>query len=216
MAVWDGWRWLAVCALVSSVAGCATTRGVDTPVSSAPATSAAANSPTAGPPVAAPNSDPARFAEQVVAHAREAGVNPQLVMAILYNESYKPHDPASERAWLRIKPDAALGIGNMHRATFDQVKQGRGFAQRNWSELPDDPDLAIRATAWYLRDLAAELPAKHPASYTADELLALGYNAGPGTMLVLARGGPLGPQTQEYLDTLRRNWAPAGEAVAHG
>jgi hypothetical protein len=159
--------------------------------------------------------DPARFAAQVVTHAQGAGVNPQLVMAILDNESYKPHDPALERAWQRLNPDAAFGIANMHRAAFDETKRGRAFAGRAWQELPDDPDLAIQAETWYLHDLAAQLPAKRSTAYTTDELLALGYNTGPGNMKAFARGTQPGPQAQSYLDNLHRNWAKAGDAVGH-
>jgi hypothetical protein len=158
--------------------------------------------------------DPSQFAAQVRDRAHEAGVDPQLVMAVLYDEDYKPHDPSFERAWLKMKPTAALGVANMHQATFDQVKQGRPFASRSWLELPDDPDLAIRAEAWYLHDLAAQLPAHHVSSLTTDELLALGYNTGPGNMRAFARGITLGPQAQQYLDTTRSNWAKAGKAIA--
>ncbi|MEY9941761.1 hypothetical protein ABH932_006349 [Streptacidiphilus sp. MAP5-52] len=158
--------------------------------------------------------DPSQFAAQVRQRAKEAGVDPQLVMAVLYNEDYKPHDPAFERAWLKIKPTAALGVANMHEATYDQVKQGRSFADRPWLSLPDDPDLAIEAEAWCLHDLATDLPAQRTGSLTEDQLLALGYNTGPGNMLAFARGVPLGPQAQQYLDTLNSNWAKAGKAIA--
>jgi hypothetical protein len=158
--------------------------------------------------------DPSQFAAQVRNRAHEAGVDPQLVMAVLYNEDYKPHDPSFERDWLKLKPTASLGLANMHQATFDQVKQGRPFASRSWLELPDDPDLAIRAEAWYLHDLAAQLPTQHVSSLTTDELLVLGYNTGPGNMRAFARGVSLGPQAQQYLDTTRSNWAKAGKAIA--
>ena len=138
-----------------------------------------------------------------------------LLMAILYNESYKPHDPASERAWLQIKPDAALGVANMHRATFDETKRGRDFAARDWQELPDDPGLAIEAAAWYLHDLAKLLPARPSGPYSRDELLAMGYNAGAGNMKAFARGARPGDQAQAYLDRLRGNWPAAQQAVGH-
>jgi hypothetical protein len=159
------------------------------------------------------NPDPAKFAPQVIARAREAGVDPQLVLAILYNEDYKPHDPQLERAWQNLKPDAAFGVANMHRATFDETRRGRPFASRQWSELPDDPDLAIQAEAWYLHDLAAQLPAKHSGQYTTDELLALGYNTGPGNMKAFARGTKPGAQARTYLVDLRAAWAKAGAGV---
>jgi hypothetical protein len=157
--------------------------------------------------------DPTRFAPQVVQSAHQAGVDAQLLMAILYNESYKPHDPSFEREWLALNPDAALGIANMHEAAFDDTKRGRSFANRGWTELPDDPNLAILAAAWYLHDLAARLPAKWTSRYTKDELLALGYNAGPSSMLEFANGTKPGPVAQAYLDQLHENWAKAGAAV---
>ncbi len=157
--------------------------------------------------------DPARFANQVRQHARKAGINPQLLMAILYNESYKPHDPALERAWQRIDPDPALGIANMHRLAFDEAKRGRDFANRDWQELPDDPDLAIKAAAWHLHDLARRLPARRVATYTKDELLALGYNAGSGSMRSFAGGAKPGRVAQSYLDRLRDNWDRAAKAL---
>lgn len=134
-------------------------------------------------------------------------------MAILYNESYKPHDPDAERAWQRLDPDAAFGIANMHKPAFDQTKRGRAFADRDWQELPDDPDLAIQAAAWHLHDLAAQLPAVWPAAYTKAELLALGYNAGAGNMRAFAKGAEPGRVAHSYLTRIRRNWAIASRVI---
>lgn len=205
----------AAVALTAVIAGCtANGREPHTPAGSAgqPTTGATSRSAgTAGP--TARSQDPARHAPSVIRYAGQAGVNPQLLMAILYNESYKPHDPAVERAWQRIKPDAAFGIANMHRTTFDETKRGREFAGRDWQELPDDPDLAIQAAAWYLHDLAAELPARWSGPYTRDELLALGYNGGAGSMAAFARGASPGEVSRSYLDRLRANWPAAGTAI---
>jgi soluble lytic murein transglycosylase-like protein len=157
--------------------------------------------------------DPAQFAPQVRRYAVRAGIDPQLLMAILYNESYKPHDPALERAWQKLDPDAAFGVANMHRDAFDDTRRGRDFADRDWQELPDDPSLAIEAAAWYLHDLAAELPAHWPAEYPKDDLLALGYNAGPGSMKAFAQGDRPGTVAQSYLDRLHANWSAAAHAL---
>jgi len=216
-------RWLpvVVCALALYVI----VRAADTPQGEKPPAGASAS--TSPPPVgsttpAAPAAtssssyDPAGYVSQVRARAQQTGVRAQLLMAILYNESYKPHDPSFERAWQKYKPDASFGIANMHRATFDAVKKGRDFAGRRWDELPDDRDLAIEAEAWYLHDLAAQLPATWHASYTKDELLALGYNTGAGNMLAFARGATPGSQAQSYLDKLHANWAKAARAVGAG
>lgn len=213
--------WIAVLAAVVGTAGCgATDSPQDRPAHTArPVASASVVSDSGtGTPVTAPsgNQDPARFAPQVQAHAGKAGINPQLLMAILYNESYKPHDPAMERAWQQFKPDAAFGIANMHKAAFDDTKRGRDFANRDWQELPDNPDLAIEAAAWYLHDLARQLPATWPGPYTRDELLALGYNAGPGNMKAFAAGAKPADTAQAYLDHLHANWAIAGQAMRSG
>jgi len=156
--------------------------------------------------------DPAHFAVQVRKSAKKAGVNPQLLMAILYNEDYKPHTPELERSWQRIKPDASFGIANMHRAAFDQTKRTR-FPKRQWEELPDHPDLAIEAAAWHLHDLANRIPDNRKAKYTDDELLALGYNAGAGNLRAFARGARPGAQAQSYLDKLHANWPKSAAAL---
>ncbi|WP_307866036.1 lytic transglycosylase domain-containing protein [Streptomyces smyrnaeus] len=159
--------------------------------------------------------DPARYAAQVREHAKQAGINPQLLMAILCNEAYKPHGPALERCWQRLKPGSSFGIANMHRAAFDATKRGRDFASRRWEELPDDRDLALRAAAWHLHDLAARLGTGGGAGsgLSRDELLALGYNAGAGNMLAFARGVRPGRTARSYLRRLRANWSRAHEAV---
>lgn len=155
-------RWLTL--VIFAVVVYVIVRAADTPQAATspstgttgPATSTAPTSPSA---TASPSAyDPAAYAAQVRTRAQQADVSAQLVMAVLYNEAYKPHDPALERAWQKYKPDAAFGIANMHRATFDEVKKGRDFAGRSWDELPDDRDLAIEAEAWYLHDLSAQLP----------------------------------------------------------
>ncbi|MGW3040334.1 transglycosylase SLT domain-containing protein [Kitasatospora sp. NPDC001159] len=219
-------RWIVIGVLVAAGWGIVRGGGHDTAVSSSPSPSAAggaaaaapSGSPSAGAPSAAPSKpsgryDPADYAVPVRQYAAEAGVDPQLLMAILYNESYKPHDPDLERAWQRGKPDASFGIANMHRAAFDDTKPGRPFASRQWEELPDDRNLAVQAAAWHLHDLAGQLPARPSAPLNKDELLALGYNAGAGNMLAFARGVKIGPQAQSYLDRLHDNWAKSGEAV---
>lgn len=210
-------RWLTL--VIFAVVVYVIVRAADTPQAATPpstgttgpATSATPTSPSA---TASPSAyDPAAYAAQVRTRAQQADVSAQLVMAVLYNEAYKPHDPALERAWQKYKPDAAFGIANMHRATFDEVKKGRDFAGRSWDELPDDRDLAIEAEAWYLHDLSAQLTPTWRSSLSRDQLLALGYNTGAGNMLAFAAGTTPGTQAQSYLDRLHTNWAKAGKAV---
>lgn len=222
-----GWWWVVVGAVV---VGAWAARGGDGSESASPAGGevsksapvAVSETPKASKPSVekkpedwSANYDPADFAVQVRKSAGRAKVNPQLLMAILYNESYKPHDPELERSWQRIKPDAAFGIANMHRAAFDEAKRGR-FAGRKWEELPDHPELAVEAAAWHLHDLAARLPSRPRGTFDKDELLALGYNTGSGNMRAFARGVKPGAQAQSYVDRLHENWEKAADAVRSG
>ena len=220
-------RWLAILAMLAiavAVAGWLATRsmpGTDSARQPESATTSAAGAPKSSatsqpvPTSSTNDQNPARFATQVIAYAGKAGINPQLLMAILYNESYKPHDPDLERAWQKMKPDAAFGIANMHKAAFDETKRGRDFASRDWQELPDDPGLAIETAAWHLHDLAAQLPAKWSGPYTKNELLALGYNTGASNMKAFAHGVKPGEIAQSYLDRFRGNHAAAEDAIGH-
>ena len=51
------------------------------------------------------------------------------------------------------------------------------------------------------------------APYTRNELLAPGYNAGPGTMRAFARGVKPGSSASAYLDRLHDNWKAATRAL---
>jgi hypothetical protein len=160
-----------------------------------------------------PGRDPARLAPQVRTHADAADVNPVLLMAILYNESYKPHVPLLERAWQAFRRDSSFGVANMHRRTYEHARFGRPFAERAWRELPDDPDLAVQAAAWHLHDLRTQLPQITGGAFTTDELLAMGYNAGARNMLRFAGGRQPGPRARAYADRLREHWEQADKAL---
>lgn len=216
------WAWVAVGALAAGGwAACSDDEGNRPASTGTPQPTA--TKPTVSKPVSKPTAtsakpwyedyDPAQFAPEVRRYAKQAGINPQLLMAILYNESYKPHDPKFERQWAEVDSDPAFGIANMHKPAFDQTKRGRPFAHRKWEELPDNPALAIQAAAWHLHDLAERLPSKRADLYTKDELLALGYNAGGGNMRIFARGRKAGPQAQSYLDRLHQHWDKSAEAL---
>lgn len=210
------WVWVAVGAVAvgATAARCGDTEGTASAPSPTPTpTPSVVSTPPATPKPWYEDYDPARFAVQVRKYAGQAGIRPQLLMAILYNESYKPHDPELERSWAKIDSDPAFGIANMHRPAFDDTKRGRAFAGRKWEELPDDPSLAIQAAAWHLHDLAKRLPSTRSTQLSKDELLALGYNAGGGNMRAFAKGRKPGPQAQSYLDRLHENWAKSAEAV---
>ncbi|TQJ06641.1 transglycosylase SLT domain-containing protein [Kribbella jejuensis] len=208
------WGWVAVGVLcVGFWAACSDKNTAGKPVTSSTPTVTKPSATTTAVKPWYDDYDPAHFATDVRRYAKQAGINPQLLMAILYAESYKPHDPKFERQWAEVDSDPAFGIANMHKAAFDDTKRGRDFAKRKWEELPDNPALAIEAAAWHLHDLAKRLPAKRAGLYTKDELLALGYNAGGGNMRIFARGRKAGPQAQSYLDRIHKYWADSAEAL---
>jgi soluble lytic murein transglycosylase-like protein len=211
------WAWIAGGVLVAGAWAACSDDNADKPAST-PKQSTVTKPPATKPTATSTKPwyddyDPAHFAPDVRRYAKQAGINPQLLMAILYNESYKPHDPKFERQWAEVDSDPAFGIANMHKPAFDETKRGRDFAKRKWEELPDNPALAIQAAAWHLHDLAKRLPSKRADLYTKDELLALGYNAGGGNMRIFARGRKAGPQAQSYVDRLHDNWAKSAEAL---
>lgn len=215
-------RALLAAALVvgSGVTGCTASGGVSSASGSAaapsvaPADPAAHAHPDSDDSADAKDEDPGTYAAAVVRESTPAGIDPQLLMAIVYNESYKPHDPDAQRFWQALNPSASFGIVNMHHAAFDQARRGRSFAGRQFEELPDDPELALQAAAWYLHDLARMLPARPATTLTHDQLLALGYNTGPRNMRLFAKGVAPGPMAETYLDTLQSNWAKAATALA--
>jgi hypothetical protein len=206
-------RWFAPVALAVAVAGWTATQEANQAERGDAPHRPAGGPRTATVATASLQNGPGRFAPQVLRSASAAQINPQLLMAILYNEAYKPHNPALEKVWQHFSDDAALGVANMHKRTFDEVKKGHHFANREWEDLSDDHGLAIEAAAWQLRDLSNHLQEHRTSTDTADELIALGYNAGPTNMRKFARGAPPGPEAKSYLERLRQNWSIAGQAL---
>jgi hypothetical protein len=164
------------------------------------------------PPLRPGRYDPADYAAYVVSSAADVEVSPLLVMTVLHNEAYKPHHPLLERLWQLWKTEAAFGVANMHRTTFEQVRRTHGLSER-WPDLRDDPAFAIHAAALHLKDLDRSLPKRHVRRYTRDELLALGYNAGERNMRAFAQGVPPGPVARSYLRRFRTNRSRAAEIL---
>ncbi len=165
------------------------------------------------PPLRPGGYDPADHAAACVRSAARAGVPPLLVLTVLHNEAYKPHNPLLERLWQWWKPGASYGVANMHRATFEQVRRDHGLSGR-WEDLRDDPAFAVHAAALHLGDLDRRLPRRHVRRYTRDELLALGYNAGAHNMRAFARGVPPGPMARSYLRRYRAHRSRAADILA--
>jgi soluble lytic murein transglycosylase-like protein len=127
--------------------------------------------------VAAERSRP--FEDLILEHAREQGVRPDLVRAVMQVES--AFNPRAR------SPKGALGLMQLMPATIQQ------FGVRN----PFNPMENIRAGVSYLRQLLDR--------YSNDEALALAaYNAGPGAVDRHGVAIPPYKETRDYVSKINR------------
>lgn len=108
---------------------------------------------------------PLSYSAYVRAHAREHGLDPALVAAVIYQESkFHPDAKSSSGAigLMQLTPATAKGIAiRTHGSAFET------------SDLYD-PEINIRYGAWYLHDLFAK--------YHSETLVLAAYNAGQGNV----------------------------------
>ena len=108
---------------------------------------------------------PLRYSEFVRVHAREHGLDPALLAAVIYQESkFRPSAKSSSGAngLMQLTPTTAKGIA---------LRTG-GHAFRT-SDLYD-PEINIRYGAWYLDNLFKK--------YGDEQLVLAAYNAGQGNV----------------------------------
>jgi soluble lytic murein transglycosylase len=106
-----------------------------------------------------------RYSEFVRVHAREHGLDPALLAAVIYQESkFRPSAKSSSGAigLMQLTPTTAKGIA---------LRTG-GHAFRT-SDLYD-PEINIRYGAWYLDNLFKK--------YGDEQLVLAAYNAGQGNV----------------------------------
>jgi soluble lytic murein transglycosylase len=108
---------------------------------------------------------PLRYSEFVRVHAREHGLDPAFVAAVIYQESkFNPSAKSSSGAigLMQLTPSTAHGIAvRTHGSAF------------HTADLYD-PEINIRYGAWYLHDLFAK--------YHSERLVLAAYNAGQGNV----------------------------------
>jgi soluble lytic murein transglycosylase len=108
---------------------------------------------------------PLRYSQDVRVHAREHGLSPALLAAVIYAESkFNPSAESSSGAigLMQLTPSTAHGIAiRTHGSTF------------RTADLYD-PEINIRYGAWYLHDLFAK--------YHSETLVLAAYNAGQGNV----------------------------------
>jgi soluble lytic murein transglycosylase len=131
---------------------------------------------------------PLRYEQIVVGHAENYGLEPQLVAAVIYQES--KFDPNAESA------QGAVGLMQLLPST------GQGIAERTGGDswTPADlriPELNVRYGCWYLRHLLQK--------YGSEELALAAYNAGQANVdRWQAEGGEIGfPETRAYVERVQ-------------
>jgi soluble lytic murein transglycosylase len=142
---------------------------------------------------------PLRYSEYVRVHAREHGLDPSLVAAVIYQESKFRSDAKSS--------SGAIGLMQIAPST------ARGIAIRTHGNAfhTDDlynPEINIRYGAWYLKNLFEK--------YGSEKLVLAAYNAGQGNVdRWRANGEPIQfAETRAYVNRVehlktiyRRAWA---------
>jgi soluble lytic murein transglycosylase len=142
---------------------------------------------------------PLRYASYVRVHAREHGLSPALMAAVIYQESkFRPDAKSSSGAigLMQLTPSTAHGIA---------IRTG-GNAFRTHDLY--DPELNIRYGAWYLHNLFVK--------YGSERLVLAAYNAGQGNVdRWRANGEPIQfaetrayvKRVEELKSVYRRAWA---------
>ena len=142
---------------------------------------------------------PLRYEEIVVGHAENYSLDPQLVAAVIYQESKFEADAVSA--------SGAVGLMQLLPST------GQGIADRTGGESwkPEDlhnPELNVRYGSWYLRHLLDK--------YGSEELALAAYNAGQTNVdRWQAEGGEIGfPETRAYVERVQELKAVYARAYA--
>ncbi|MCP2277514.1 hypothetical protein APR09_003082 [Nocardia amikacinitolerans] len=164
-----------------------------------------------------------------VKYGNEAGVDPRLVLAIVYNEGGNRSDSFLEREmshaydtfireggnWLRPN---SLGLTNIKEDTFNTLKNQypSEFAGKEWSDLKSDPDLAIMAASYNLKRIETqwvkEAPDELKQKWTLNEFMAAGYNS-EANMDAYIKNGDLGPHVQAYVRMTHTSLDKAGKLI---
>jgi soluble lytic murein transglycosylase len=132
---------------------------------------------------------PLQYASYVRIHAREHGLDPAFVAAVIYQESkFQSNAKSSSGAigLMQITPNTARGIAiRTHGSAF------------HTSDLYD-PEINIRYGAWYLDNLFKK--------YGSEQLVLAAYNAGQGNVdKWRAQGKPIQfAETRTYVQRVER------------
>jgi soluble lytic murein transglycosylase len=128
---------------------------------------------------------PLRYQQYVRAHARNYGIDPALLAAVIYQESKFDAHAHSD--------SGAIGLMQLRPATAHGIALRTGGAAFRTSDL-ENPEINIRYGSWYLRHLFRK--------YGDERLVLAAYNAGQGNVdRWRARGEEIQfAETRAYVD----------------
>jgi soluble lytic murein transglycosylase len=128
---------------------------------------------------------PFRYQQYVRAHARNYGIDPALLAAVIYQESKFDAHARSE--------SGAIGLMQLRPATAHGIALRTGGGAFRTSDL-ENPEINIRYGSWYLRHLFRK--------YGDERLVLAAYNAGQGNVdRWRARGEEIQfSETRAYVD----------------
>jgi soluble lytic murein transglycosylase len=128
---------------------------------------------------------PLRYSQYVRVHAKEDGLDPALLAAVIYQESKFDADAMSS--------SGAIGLMQLTPTTAEGIAIRTGGSAFHTSDLYN-PEINIRYGAWYLGNLYRK--------YGSETLVLAAYNAGQGNVdKWRAKGEPIQfPETQAYVD----------------
>jgi soluble lytic murein transglycosylase len=141
---------------------------------------------------------PLRYPAIVRGHARNYGIDPALLAAVIYTEShFRPHVRSAS---------GAIGLMQLLPSTAEGIATRTGGTRFVASDL-DDPEINVRYGAWYLRHLRQH----YAGSPDAMTLALAAYNAGMANVDAWAAQTPPGEplqippafsETRAYLDRI--------------
>ena len=131
---------------------------------------------------------PLRYSEYVRVHARENGLDPALLAAVIYQESKFNADARSS--------SGAIGLMQLTPSTAHGIALRTGGSRFHTADLLN-PEINIRYGAWYLGHL------EHV--YGNERTALAAYNAGQGNVDAwLAKGEPIQfPETAAYVQRVQ-------------
>jgi hypothetical protein len=170
----------------------------------------------------------------VVDAAAEAGIDPRSLMAIMMievgrSEALAELDDLAQGGQLLadgmgiyarlVGHPPSLGWGNIQENSFNETKENHpdALGSAEWRDLILDDALAIKVTAYALRDLQDQVTREAPEAilrrYSSMQLAAAAYNIGMPSLQDSYSRGELGPYGTSYSDAMMRRYGQADSII---